>query len=310
LLATVGAPIRKEDKLLLAWIAPRGIVAAATAGVFGPALVASGYSDAEQLLPIVFLIIMATVLAHGLSIGAVARRLGLAAPGANGLLIVGAWPWTLALAQALKKLAVEVLMVDGAYHRLKAARMEGIEVYYGEVLSEHAEHTLETQHLTYLLCATENDFYNALVCKAWGHQFGRHRTFQLALHQEASSEAKRLTLQQRGYIAFAPGADFEVLHKRLGDGWIVQSTRLSETFDMDQLEQRLGTPDSGWLFLGGITPEGGFRLFSEEQPFEPEAGWTLLYFAPAPKDEAAAKGEARTETEARPVEGGFRAVAP
>ncbi|MEZ5785967.1 MAG: sodium:proton antiporter, partial [Xanthobacteraceae bacterium] len=190
LLATIGAPIRKEDKLLLAWIAPRGIVAAATAGVFGPALVASGYSDAEKLLPIVFLIIMVTVLAHGLSVGAVARRLGLAAPGANGLLIVGAWPWTLALAQALKKLAVDVLMVDGAYHRLKVARMEGIEVYYGEVLSEHAEHTLETQHLTYLLCATENDFYNALVCKAWGHQFGRHRTFQLALHQEASSEAK------------------------------------------------------------------------------------------------------------------------
>lgn len=310
LLATIGAPIRKADKLLLAWIAPRGIVAAATAGIFGPAMAASGYPDAEKLLPIAFLIIMATVLAHGLSIGVVARRLGLAAPGANGLLIVGAWPWTLALAQALRKLAIDVLLVDGAYHRLKTARMEGIEVYYGEVLSEHAEHTLETQHLTYLLCATENDFYNALACKAWGHQFGRHRTFQLALHQEASSEAKRLTLQQRGYVAFAPGANFEVLHKRLGDGWIVQSTRLSETFDMDQLKQRLGTPDGGWLLLGAIMPDGGFRLYSEEQPFAPEADWTVLYFAPAPKDEATAKSEARTATEARPDESGFRAVAP
>ncbi len=310
LVATLGAPMRREDKLLLAWIAPRGIVAAATAGIFGPAMAASGYQDAEKLLPIVFLIIMATVLAHGLSIGVVARRLGLAAPSANGLLIVGAWPWTLALAQALKKLAIDALLVDGAYHRLKDARMEGIEVYYGEILSEHAEHTLETQHLTYLLCATENDFYNALVCKASGHQFGRHRTFQLALHQEASSETKRLTLQQRGYIAFASGADFETLHRRLDDGWIVQSTRLTDNYDMGQLKQRLGTPVSEWLLLGAVTPDGEFRLYSEEQPFAPEAGWTMLFFAPAPKNGTPAKSDTGTETEARPGESGFRAVTP
>lgn len=310
LIATLGAPMRRADKILLAWIAPRGIVAVATAGIFGPAMAASGYPDAAKLLPIVFLIIMATVLAHGLSIGVLARRLGLAAPGANGLLIVGAWPWTLALAQELKKIEIDVLLVDGAYHRLKTARMEGIEVYYGEILSEHAEHMLEAQHLTYLLCATENDFYNALVCKAWGHQFGRHRTFQLALHQEASLETKRLTLQQRGYIAFAPEANFETLHRHLDDGWIVQSTRLSDTYDMGQFRQRLGTPADDWLLLGAVTPDGEFRLYSEEQAFEPEAGWNVLYFAPSPKNETAAQTEARTQTEVPQGKSGFSAVAP
>jgi hypothetical protein len=58
--------------------------------------------------------------------------------------------------------------------------MEGTPVYYGEILSEHAAHTLEAQHLSHLLCATENEFYNALVCKAQGRRFGHHRTFQLA----------------------------------------------------------------------------------------------------------------------------------
>ena len=58
--------------------------------------------------------------------------------------IVGASPWTNAFAKALKDQDVEVLLVDGAYHRLKPARMEGIDIYYGEILSEHAEHTLET----------------------------------------------------------------------------------------------------------------------------------------------------------------------
>lgn len=66
-LATLGAPMCKQDKLLLGWIAPRGMVAVATAGIFGPALVKAGYEDAAKLLPVTFLIVIATVLCHGLS---------------------------------------------------------------------------------------------------------------------------------------------------------------------------------------------------------------------------------------------------
>src|SRR5690606_24555413 len=106
----------------------------------------AGYPDAALLLPVTFAVIIATVLAHGLSIGHMARRLGLAAAGDNGLLIVGATPWSCALASALHRFGVDVLLVDGAYARLKAARMEGTPVYYGEILSDHAEHSLEAQH--------------------------------------------------------------------------------------------------------------------------------------------------------------------
>jgi len=51
LLATAWAPMSREDRTLLAWIAPRGIVAAATARLFGPALVEAGYEDASYLCP-------------------------------------------------------------------------------------------------------------------------------------------------------------------------------------------------------------------------------------------------------------------
>ncbi len=281
LLATIGAPMRREDKILLGWIAPRGIVAAATAGLFGPALVASGYPDAEKLLPVTFLIIIATVLAHGFSIGHLARRLGLAAKIDNGLLLVGASPWSCSLAQVLKKLEIDVLLVDGVYHRLKGPRMDGIEVYYGEILSEHAEHTLEAQHLNHLLCATDNDFYNSLVCKAQGRRFGHHRTFQLATHQASGQELKRLTLQQRGYFAFDPEANFEVLHQRLDEGWRIATTKFSESFGWEAFNERMGERGRDWLLLGGVSPDGMLRLYSREQRFKLEAGWTVLYFAPA-----------------------------
>ena len=279
-LATAGAPMRREDKFLLAWIAPRGIVAAAAASIFGPAMVAGGYPDAERLLPIVFLVIVVTALAHGLSLGVVTRHLDLAARRANGLLIVGATPWTHALAQLLQKLEVDVLVTDGAYERLRPLRMDDIDIYYGEILSEHAEHELEVQHLSYLLCATENDFYNALVCKAQGDVFGRHRTFQLSTHQESRNEAKRMTLQQRGHTAFDDQSDFETLKKRLDDGWRMQQTRLGESHGMEDVKKRLGEPGEDWVLIGGVTPDGLLHLYSEEQPFKPEKGWTLLYFAP------------------------------
>jgi CPA1 family monovalent cation:H+ antiporter len=292
-LATLGAPMRGQDKFLLAWIAPRGIVAAATAGIFGPALVTAGYPDAEALLPIVFLIIIVTVLVHGLSLGPLARKMSLAAKEENGLLIVGASPWTQALAQTLKDLEVEVVVTDGSYQRLKPIRMDGIKVYYGEILSEHAEHELENQHLSFLLCATDNHYYNALVCKAEGHAFGHHRTFQLAPLQESGQEQKRLTLQQRGYFAFEPPTDFYTLQTRLNNGWKVQSTRLSKDFDLDRLTSRLGEIGDDWVLLGSLSPQGKLQIYSSEQRFKPSAGWTLLYFA--------AENEAEDQAEAAQV---------
>jgi NhaP-type Na+/H+ or K+/H+ antiporter len=284
-LATLGAPMRRQDKLLLAWIAPRGIVAAAAAGIFGPGLMAAGNPDADKLLPIMFMIIIASVLAHGLTIAPLSLRLGLAAKSENGLLIVGVSPFTIALGLALKKIDVDVLLVDGSYHRLSEARMAGIEVFYGEILSERAEETLEVQHLSHLLCATDNDFYNALVCKAQGRSFGQHRTFQLATHEESSQEAKRLTPEQRGHIAFDAGADFETLYQRLDDGWTVQTTQLSDSHDFARFEQRMGILGRDWLLLAGVTPKGVFRLYSGQQPFAPETGWTLIYFAAERKRE-------------------------
>ena len=279
-IATLGAPMRRKDKQLLAWIAPRGIVAAATAGIFGPAMVAAGYPDAAALLPIVFLIIIVTVLVHGLTLGPLARKMSLAAKEENGLLIVGASPWTMALAQTLKTLNVDVVVTDGSYQRLKPIRMDGIKVYYGEILSEHAEHELEDEHLSFLLCATDNHYYNALVCKAQGYEFGHHRTFQLAPHQESDQEQKRLTLQQRGYFAFKPPTDFYTLEQRLRDGWTVQSSRLSKDFDLDRLKSRLGEPGDDWVLLGSLSPQKKLQLYSNEQSCKPTTDWTLLYFSP------------------------------
>ncbi|WP_159449607.1 sodium:proton antiporter [Demequina sp. NBRC 110057] len=299
-LVTIGSPIRKTDRILMGWIAPRGIVAAATAGVFGPELIEAGYEDGAVFLPTVFLVIIVTVLAHGFSLGWLSRRLGLSAGAKNGLLIVGASPFAQSLAGTLQRLKVSVLVADGTYQRLQRLRMAGVPTYFGEILSEHAERTLETANLSYLLCASDNDYYNALVSRSEGTEFGYHRTFQIATHSESTNEQRRLTFQRRGSIAFDGRFDWFALDERVAAGWSIHTTKLTEDFGWDAWRARQDERGVEWMLVGAVDHEGLFRLYSHDQDFIPAAGATVLYFAPdhSKRDRAA---ERASHTEAVPL---------
>ncbi|MFV0632861.1 cation:proton antiporter [Demequina sp.] len=280
-LVTIGSPIRWQDRVLMGWIAPRGIVAAATAGVFGPELIErGGYEDGAVFLPTVFLVIITTVLAHGFSIGWLARRLGLASGEANGLLIVGASPWAQSLATTLTDHQVAVVVADGSYQRLQPLRMAGVPTYFGEVLSEHAEEHIDTNRLSYVLCATDNDYYNALVSRAQGAEVGYHRTFMIATHGESPHQERRLPFERRASFAFDGAWDYFQLNERTQHGWSVHTTKLTADFGWDQWQERQRERNVEWVLVGEVGPTGSFRLYSEEQPFIPLAGSTVLYFAP------------------------------
>jgi NhaP-type Na+/H+ or K+/H+ antiporter len=92
-LSTLGSSLNWRERLFLAWMAPRGIVAAAVASVFAVALSETGYPEAMGMVPITFLLVFATVLIYGLSAGPLARRLGLVHLNPQGILFVGAHTW-------------------------------------------------------------------------------------------------------------------------------------------------------------------------------------------------------------------------
>ncbi len=66
--ATANSDLDTRHKLLLSWIAPRGIVAAAVASLFAFELNQHGY-DGAQLRALVFLLITMTVLSAGITGG-------------------------------------------------------------------------------------------------------------------------------------------------------------------------------------------------------------------------------------------------
>jgi hypothetical protein len=272
-LATIGTGMSWQERALVGWIAPRGVVAAAVAGVFGPALANHGYSGGDLLLPLVFALILVTVVAHGFSLGWLARRLGLSAPGEGGLLIAGATPWSTGLAEALHERKVPVVLADSSWHRLRAARLAGVPVYFGELTSEEAETSLELGEIGSLLAATSNDAYNALVCSYFSPELGRQRVFQLPLGEQ--QERRRPVAAARGRTAFAEQAQYEELERDWYLGWGFQGANITEDFGADAF--LAGLPE-GALPLLVITEKGTVQIAEAERKLETQTGDRVLWF--------------------------------
>jgi NhaP-type Na+/H+ or K+/H+ antiporter len=77
LLMTIGKGFSIRGRLFMGWMAPRGIVAAATAASTSTTLIALKVDGARDLLPVTFMIIAGTVFVYGLTAVPMARLLGL-----------------------------------------------------------------------------------------------------------------------------------------------------------------------------------------------------------------------------------------
>jgi NhaP-type Na+/H+ or K+/H+ antiporter len=272
-IATFRAGMSWQERVLVGWIAPRGVVAAAVAGVFGPALAGHGYAGGDLLLPLVFALILVTVVAHGFSLGWLARRLGLSAPGEGGLLIAGSTPWSTGLAEALHERKVPVVLADSSWQRLRTARLAGVPVYFGELTSEEAETSLELGEIGSLLAATSNDAYNALVCAHFSPELGRQRVFQLPPGEQ--QERRRPVAAARGRTAFAEQAQYEELERDWYLGWGFQGANITEDYGPDAVVA--GLPE-GALPLLVLTQRGTVQVVEAERELKAQEGDRVLWF--------------------------------
>ena len=276
-LSTIGTHMQTRERALVGWIAPRGIVAAAMAGVFGPRLIDQEYPGAEQLLPLVFALVLTTVALHGLSIRWLARRLKLGAGKPHGVLIVGATPWSVELAQVLQELEVPVIVSDASWHHLRKARMSGVRVHHGQVLSEHAEETLELHELSHLLAMTANDAYNALVCGRFAPLFGRTQVYQLAAARGDEDEAEALAPGARGNFAFDGETTYEEFARQHYRGYRFAKTELSEDYDYETFQQDAGDKAVPILRLNA---KGELEIYPLAEREHPGPGDVIVSFRP------------------------------
>ncbi len=213
-LATFGSDLSWRERVLAGWIAPRGIVAAAVAGVASTRLAVAGVPGGESVMPAVFALIAATMILHGFTLGPLARRLGLTLGDRPGLAIVGATAWSIDLGKLLAEAGVPVLMIDTFPGALERAQAAGLAVLQAEILSAHGEEELAERRVDYLLAATSNDIYNSLVCARLAPDLGRGRVFQVSPAGGEIDDWAGLDREWRGQIIGDPPLDFATLRQR------------------------------------------------------------------------------------------------
>ena len=277
--STIGSRVELSERWLLGWIAPRGIVAAAVAGLFGAELAVAGYAGAELLLPLVFALIVTTVVLHGLTIGPLGRRLGLASPTRDGAMIVGASPWSTALAATLDRASVPVLLVDSNWNGLRPARMQNLPVHYGEILSERTEEVLELAHITRLLAVTPNEAYNSLVCRHFGPELGYHNVHELSWVAVAGDDTKQPAPTVRGSPLFDEALHHDELKRRVADGWTFELTDLTTEFTFDDL---IGVKSRDVSQVAALDGEGGLFFSPWEKRIDGDRIRSVILLVPPP----------------------------
>jgi len=275
LFATWGSPLKWRERALLAWIAPRGIVAAAVSALFALRLESLDVPQADRLLPMTFLVIIGTVIWQSLTARPMARLLKSAEPDRVGFLISGANPVARAIGLALHEQGIPVRLCDSDWYSLSKARMLGLPTYHGSLVSEHAQRNLDTNGLGRLLALSTRDHVNQLIMVRGRDEFGKQKVFSLPLSSDGDpAEKHALDPEYRGRTLFAPGVGYWKLSGLLGAGAQIKATRLSESFDFAQY--RAQDRDKSVIPLFAINPKGYAIPFTLDQELEPEAGWTVI----------------------------------
>lgn len=230
-IAAIGTRLNWREKLFLSWIAPRGIVAAAVSALFAFQLQNHGFVGGETLVPLVFMLIITTVTVQSLTARPVAKLLGVAEPPEFGFLIIGANTVARMIAAELTKHEVPVVLADTSWENVRLARMENLQVYFGNPVSEHAANQLDLTGIGNLLVISPYKHMNSLATYHFLDWFGDHNSVYSLAEGEQDQTARYQTAEkiQRTRGLF-DGVSYAKLASLVSQGYSVKTTQLSDAF--------------------------------------------------------------------------------
>lgn len=273
-ISTYGSNLSWRERALLAWVAPRGIVAAAVSAIFAIRLSEAGHQGAELLVPLTFAVIIGTVVLQSATARPLARLLKVAEPAPNGFLIIGAHPAARAIGKALQQLGCRVLLADSSWENVRAARMDNLPTYFGNAASQHAEAHLDQVGLGFLLALSPAGELNTLACMRFRHEFHRQNLFALASGLEHHrSDKHRASNEHRGHVLAADGLTYTKLANKLNQGAELYHTTLTSGFGWEDYQALHGERA---LLLFARDNQDRVHVATPAQVLQPQPGWVLV----------------------------------
>ncbi len=262
-IATIRTELRRGEREFIGWMAPRGIVAAATASTFGSKLAADHVAGASKILPVTFLVIVATVALYGLTAGLVARRLGVTRPARTRPLLIGGDPWVIDLARAFRTAGLDVLMWASSEQQRAQIRDASFELAPGEQLASAASEGSKMEGVNTILLLTEEDDFNALAAST--------------LSGDPETPVYRLAPRHPSHGVVAPYTAGETLFALNLTRAALTARRSAGARIMTKSANGSPAPETDILFL--INPEGTLVPVTASRPPTPQPGDTLVYLA-------------------------------
>ncbi|MEB3215281.1 MAG: cation:proton antiporter [Nostocales cyanobacterium 94392] len=213
LLCTWNSDLNWRQKLFLSWVAPRGIVSASVASLFGILLTQRGINGGDAIKALVFLTILMTVFCQGLTAGWVARLLRITSKQATGAVIVGCNPLSLLIARFFQERGETVVMIDTDPEASQQAEAQNLRVLTSSALDANVLEEAGLDSVGTFLAMTKNGEVNFVLAQRAAEEFDPPRALAVFPRDpQASTKNNSKVLQ-----AFLPDFKIKIWNQHLKD---------------------------------------------------------------------------------------------
>ncbi|HET8736326.1 MAG TPA: sodium:proton antiporter [Pricia sp.] len=183
-LSTWGSKLKWNEKVFIGWVGPRGIVAAGISSLFGSKLIQQDVPGAEYITPLVFMIVLGTVLLNATTARYVAKMVGVFLEKSEGILILGASRAPRLIADYIHRNNRHVVLIDNNRNNVDKAKELGLEALTANIYSDALTDNIELNDIGYLMALTGNSDINEYAIERFTKRFGENGAFRLVNSDE------------------------------------------------------------------------------------------------------------------------------
>ncbi|PWK20525.1 cation:proton antiporter [Xanthomarina spongicola] len=273
-LSTQGSNLKLKEKLFISWVGPRGIVAAGIASLFGLKLAEDGVPGAEYITPLVFMIVLGTVILNATTARMFAKIVGVFLTESRGILIVGASKLPRLLAHYLEENGRHVVLIDSNQNNITKANELGLEAMNTNIYSDKLLDNIELNDMGFLMALTGNTDINKYAIKQFGDKFGENGSYRLLT---ATEVLENTDIPTEGIFSYSD--DFNSLTNVINKYPSIQEIELkSKEHYYDLIDITSKDQDIIPLFIKDNEDDLFVVKADKEETLENiEPGWKLVY---------------------------------
>jgi NhaP-type Na+/H+ or K+/H+ antiporter len=254
--STLNSNLKLNEKLFISWVGPRGIVAAGIASLFGSKLIKQGVDGAEFITPLVFMIVLGTVLLNATTARFFAKMVGVFLKKSDAVLFVGASKPVRLIAKFLKNKGKRVILIDSNKSFIKEALDSDIEAFKVDVYDDELANNIELNDVGYLIALTGSDQVNMHALNKFSENFGEQGAYKLASSKEITeaSDSDRESF-------FTPHDDYINLSEAYRENPIINEVNISNQKEYNSLLEVLSKEEKSIPLF--VENKQGIYLLSE-----------------------------------------------